>query len=128
VTLPSTTAIQPGWSLGLATDNGKPLTVQVNGTSGGAILEPARGGVSTTALTLAAGQNYEFAQVQFDGSNFRLVALTPQSLNALGGLISPGTPATSSAPCNTGALGADSNYLYFCTGPNTWKRAALSSF
>jgi len=128
VTLPSTTAIQPGWTLGLATDNNKPLTVQVNGTSGGAILEPARGGVSTTALTLAAGQNYEFAQVQFDGSNFRLVALTPQSLNALGGLISPGTPATSSAPCNTGALGADSNYLYFCTGPNTWKRAALSSF
>jgi hypothetical protein len=104
------------------------LTVQTNGTSGGAILEPARGGASVTSLTLASGQNYEFAQVQFDGSNFRLVALTPQSLNLLGGLITPGTPASSSATCNTGEIGADSNYLYFCTAPNTWKRAALSSF
>jgi hypothetical protein len=128
VTLPSTTAISQGWTLGLATDNGKPLTVQVNGTAGGHILEPARGGTSAAAMTLAAGQNYEFAELQFDGSNFRVTALTPQSLNALGGLITPGTPATSSAPCNTGELSADSNYLYFCTAPNTWKRAALSAF
>jgi hypothetical protein len=128
VILPSTTAIQMGWTLGLVTDNNKPLTVQTNGTSGGAILEPARGGAAVTSMTLASGQNYEFAQVQFDGSNFRLVALTPQSLNALGGLLTPGTPASSGAACNTGELQADSNYLYFCTAPNTWKRAALSSF
>jgi hypothetical protein len=128
VTLPSTTAIQMGWTLGLATDNGKSLTVQTNSVSGGAILEPARGGASVTAMTLASGQNYEFAQVQFDGSNFRLVSMTPQTVNVLGGLISAGTPASSSAACNTGELGADSNYLYFCTAPSTWKRAALSSF
>ncbi|HZU89653.1 MAG TPA: glycosyl hydrolase family 28-related protein, partial [Stellaceae bacterium] len=128
VILPSTTAIAAGWTLGLATDNGKSLTVQTNATSGGKILEPARGGVSATSMTLASGQNYEYAQVQFDGSNFRLVALTPQSLNALGGLLTPGTPASSGAACNTGELQADSNYLYFCTAPNAWKRAALSSF
>lgn len=79
-------------------------------------------------MSLAAGQNYEFAELQFDGANFRLVALTPQSLNALGGLLTPGTPATSSAACNTGEIEADSNYLYFCAAPNTWKRAALSAF
>ncbi|MGH7111759.1 MAG: hypothetical protein ACREFK_15180, partial [Stellaceae bacterium] len=128
VTLPSTTAIGPGWSIGLASDNGQPMTVEVNGTSGGKILEPARGGTSVTTMTLAAGQNYEFAFLQFDGSNFRILSLTPQSLNALGGLVAPGTPASSAAPCNTGELQADSNYLYFCTAPNTWKRAALAAF
>jgi hypothetical protein len=128
VTLPSTTAIAAGWIMGFATDNGKPLTVEVNGTSGGDILEPARGGTSVTSVTLAGGQNYEFMAVQFDGANFRIVSLTPQTLNQLGGLLTPGTPASGSAACNTGQLAADSNYLYFCTAPNTWKRAALSSF
>ncbi len=128
VTLPSTTAISMGWIMGFVTDNNKSLTVQVNGTSGGQILEPARGGASVTSIALASGQNYEFLAVQFDGSNFRIVELTPQTLNTLGGLITPGTPATSSAACNTGQLQADSNYLYFCTTPNTWKRSAWSSF
>jgi hypothetical protein len=128
VTLPSTTAIKPGWIMGFASDNGQPMTVDVNATSGGEILKPARGGIARTQIVLAAGQNYEFVALQFDGSNFRIVSITPQSLNMSGGLITPGTPASSSAACNTGQLGADSNYLYFCTAPNTWKRAALSSF
>ncbi len=128
VTLPSTTAIGAGWTMGFATDNGKPLNLQVNGVSGGSILEPARGGASATSLALAAGQNYEFLQLRFDGSNFRITSATPQTINDLGGLISPGTPASSTAACNIGQLQADSNYLYFCTAPNTWKRAALSSF
>jgi hypothetical protein len=105
-----------------------PLSVQVNATSGGHILEPARGGTSVTSIALAPGQNYEFLALQFDGSNFRIVEVTPQSLNALGGLITPGTPASSSAPCSTGALQFDSNYLYACTATNTWKRSAWSSF
>ena len=128
VTLPSTTAIGPGWTMGFATDNGKPLSVQVNGVSGGSILEPAQGGISAASLALAAGQNYEFLQLRFDGSNFRITNATPQTINDLGGLISPGTPASSTAACSAGQLQADGNYLYFCTAPNTWKRAALSSF
>ena len=128
VTLPSITAIGPGWTMAYATDAGKPLSVQVNAVSGGAILEPAQGGNAASAITLAAGQNYEFLQLRFDGSNFRVVDATPQTINALGGLISPGTPASSSATCNVGQLQADVNYLYFCTAPNTWKRAQLSSF
>ncbi len=43
VTLPSTTAIGPGWTMGFTTDNGKPLSIEVNGISGGSILEPAQG-------------------------------------------------------------------------------------
>ena len=87
VTLPSTTAIPMGWIMGFASDNAKSMTVQVNGTSGGHILEPARGGISATSISLASGQNYEFLALQFDGSNFRAVDLTPQTLNMLGGLI-----------------------------------------
>ncbi|HEV2335380.1 MAG TPA: glycosyl hydrolase family 28-related protein [Stellaceae bacterium] len=128
VTLPSTTAIQAGWIMGFASDNGMPLSVQVNATSGGHILEPARGGTSVTSIALASGQNYEFLALQFDGSNFRIVEVTPQSLNLLGGLITPGTPASSSAACSTGALQFDANYLYACTATNTWKRSAWSSF
>lgn len=128
ITLPSTTAISAGWTMGFATDNGKSLSVQVNGVSGGSILEPARGGAAASSITLAAGQNYEFLQLRFDGSNFRITSATPQTINDLGGLISLGTPSSSTATCNAGQLQADSNYLYFCTAPNTWKRAALSAF
>jgi hypothetical protein len=128
VTLPSPATIGAGWTMGFTTDAGKPLTVQVNGTSGGAILEPAQGGTAAAALTLAPGQNYEFLQLRFDGSNFRVVSVTPQTLNTLGGLISTGTPSTSSTACNVGQFQADASYLYLCTAPNTWKRAALSTF
>ncbi|HEV2100541.1 MAG TPA: glycosyl hydrolase family 28-related protein [Stellaceae bacterium] len=128
VSLPSTTTIGPGWTMGFATDNGKPLSVQVNGVSGGSILEPARGGTSASSITLASGQNYEFLQLRFDGSNFRVTSATPQTVNTLGGLISFGTPASSTAACTIGQLQADSNYLYLCAATNSWKRAALAAF
>ena len=63
------------------------------------------------SVTLA-GQNYEFLQLRFDGNNFRVVNATPQTINTLGGLISPGTPASSTTTCNVGQLQADINYLY----------------
>ena len=126
VTLPSATVIQAGWSMGFATDNGKTLTVQVNGTGGGQILMPGTRGAQSS-LTLY-GQNYEYLRLAFDGSNFRVEQLTPASASANGMFPATGTPATSGAACQTGQLEADSNYLYFCTAPSSWKRAAWSSF
>jgi len=38
------------------------------------------------------------------------------------------TPASSSAPCTAGQIGADANYIYVCVAANHWKRSALSSF
>jgi hypothetical protein len=125
VTLPATASISAGWIMSFASDNGKAMTIQVNGGAGEKILVPAGGGTSSNSLTLAAGQNYEYAALQFDGSNFRVVAATPQTLNNLGGLIGSGSPASSSA-CTTNQMTHDSDYLYICTAPNTWKRAALS--
>ena len=125
VTLPSTTSIGTGWTMGFAADNGKTMAVQVAGGAGEKILLPAGGGTSSNSMTLAAGQNYEYAALQFDGSNFRVVAATPQTLNNLGGLISAGSPASSST-CTTNQMTHDSEYLYICTGPNTWKRVAIT--
>jgi hypothetical protein len=125
VTLPPTSAIRMGWTMGFATDNGKSLAVQVNGSAGEKILLPEGGGTSTSSISLATNQNYEYAALQFDGSNYRVVAATPQTLNLLGGLINAGSPASSS-PCTTNQMMHDSNYLYICTAPNTWKRAAIT--
>ena len=66
--------------------------------------------------------------LQFDGSNFRVIYATPLTANLDGMAMLIGTPASSSAACQTGALQFDSNYLYACTAPNTWKRSAWSSF
>ncbi|HLX85496.1 MAG TPA: hypothetical protein VKR59_16460 [Terriglobales bacterium] len=38
------------------------------------------------------------------------------------------TPASSSAPCTAGQIGADAKYVYVCVAANTWKRSSLSSF
>jgi hypothetical protein len=125
VTLPSTSSISAGWMMGFATDNGKAMTVQVNGTAGEKILVPQGGGTSNGSITLAVGQNYEFVALQFDGSNFRIISATPQTLNNLGGLIGSGSPASSSA-CTTNQITHDSNFLYICTATNTWKRVAIT--
>jgi hypothetical protein len=127
VTLPATSTIGPGWTLGVATDNGKTMTVEVNG-GGEKILVPGTLGAET-ALTLSSNTSgYELGVLQFDGTNFRLVSATPLTANATGMGMLIGTPATSSAACQTGAFETDGVYLYLCTALNTWKRAALSSF
>jgi Pectate lyase superfamily protein len=125
LTLPATASIGAGWIMGFATDNGKTMTVQVNGAAGEKILIPADGGVSSNSITLAVGQNYEYATLQFDGSNFRVVAATPQTLNNLGGLISSSSPASSSV-CTTNQMAHDSQFLYICTATNTWKRVPIT--
>jgi hypothetical protein len=125
VTLPPTSTISMGWIMAFATDNGKALAVQVNGGAGEKILLPAGGGTSSSSISLATNQNYEYVALQFDGSNYRVVAATPQTLNFLGGLINAGSPASSS-PCTTNQMMHDSDFLYICTAPNTWKRAAIT--
>jgi hypothetical protein len=106
VTLPATTSIAAGWMMGFATDNGKAMTVQVNGASGSRILYPAGAtGAAGISVTLAP-INYEFLALQFDGSNFRVVSITPRSaaeLGMLGHQITSGAaPAVGSGPGDCG--------------------------
>jgi hypothetical protein len=65
--------------------------------------------------------------LQFDGSNYRVVTATPQTLNLLGGLINAGSPPSSS-PCTTNQMMHDSEYLYICTAPNAWKRVLIGGY
>jgi hypothetical protein len=126
VTLPPTTAINQGWTIGIVSDNGKTMSVQVAAANGGAILMPgATGSVSSFSLQ---NQAYESAVLQFDGSNFRILWITPISLDLLGGTMPFLTPPSSSAACQAGRWQADASFVYVCTAPNQWKRAALSSF
>ena len=82
VTLPPTTAISMGWTVGIASDSNKTASVQVNGTSGGHILFPGSGATATSA-SLASG-NYELLVLQFDGNNFRVVEATPATATQIG--------------------------------------------
>ena len=88
VTLPPTNNLPVGWSVGFSTDNGKPLSVQVNTTSGGHIVWPGSGsGGTSIALANTSQGAYEFAVLQYDGSgNFRLVEASglTRSLGARG--------------------------------------------
>ncbi|HVB15481.1 MAG TPA: hypothetical protein VNF04_03005, partial [Stellaceae bacterium] len=114
------------WSMSFASDNNKTLSLQVNATSGGNILIPGTRGAQT-ALTLYGG-NYELVTVQFDGTNFRIMSATPATASANGMFPAIGTPASSTAACQTGQIEFDASYLYACTAANTWKRTAWSSF
>ncbi len=125
VTLPATTTLSPGFMIGIQCDDGKTMSVQTNGGGVGILLPGTLGAVASFSLKT---QSLENAVLQFDGQYFRLVSMTPQSLSSLGGLLPQGTPASSGAACQTGTLEYNSNYLYLCTAPNTWKRAPWSSF
>jgi len=128
VTLPAIGTLTSGWTIGIATDNSKTASVAVNGGAGEKILVPGTLGAKTSLALSANTSGYELVILQFDGSNFRVISATPLTANANGMTMLIGTPASSSAACQTGALQFDSNYLYACTAPNTWKRSAWSSF
>ena len=84
---------------------GKGFEVYVNGTNGTVV-------TGTDALSISS-----FGNTTFGGTVTIPTIITPLS-----------TPASSSAPCTAGQIGADANYVYVCTATNTWKRAALSGF
>lgn len=44
------------------------------------------------------------------------------------GVAPTGTPATSSDTGTTGTIEWDSNYIYVCIAPNTWKRVAIATW
>ena len=126
VTLPSTTAIAAGWSMGFTTDNGKIADRAGQWHQRRQILVPGTRGAQSS-LTLY-GQNYEYAEARIRRLELPGRLGDAGSASANGMFPATGTPASIDAACQTGQVEADSNYLYVCTAPNTWKRAAWSSF
>lgn len=62
VVLPQISSLYYGWMVGLSADNGKAITVTVNGTNGGTFLV---GGAVQTSMTLPAGS---MTWIQYDGA------------------------------------------------------------
>lgn len=73
VTLPSTTAVKPGWTVRLVRDASRNISVQVNGVAGGQIVSPG-GSVASLAV---APVDYSLVDLQFDGSVFRVTSGVP---------------------------------------------------
>jgi hypothetical protein len=67
----------------------------------------------------------------FDGNNTEggeLDVSAGQVSVAANFVISPLTPSSAHAAGTKGTIAWDSNYVYICVAPNTWKRAPLSSW
>lgn len=64
--LPSTTTISSGWTIAIDPSTGHPVSLTVNGSSGGNIITDT--GASVTALNNLGNQRI---QIQFDGTNFQ---------------------------------------------------------
>ncbi len=102
VTLPATSTIPNGWAMGFATDNDKPISINV---TDGHIVYPGSGAANTTIQLANSSQGaYEYLVLQYDstgsGSNFRVIDATPATWQAIGAIGSAGFshwsfPATS---------------------------------
>ena len=106
VTLPAIASVNPGWSMGFASDNGKGMTISA---TTGSILS---GGRSVGTMTLGAG-NYEFVRLQSDGSNFRIVSST-RNTRLANGFEPPPWPSDWLFPASSGyaaRLGDNGNVL-----------------
>jgi hypothetical protein len=128
LTLPPASTIVAGFTMAIASDNGKATGVQVSGSGADLILIPGTMGAQTSLSLSTNTSGYELAWLQFDGSNWRVLSMTPLSANAVGMSLPIGTPASSSDTCQTGATQTDGAYAYWCVAPNTWKRVPLSTF
>ena len=85
---------------------------------GSVIINPTASGVTASAKLLVgrASSTYTF---DVNGSA-RVTSLFYSALSS--------TPASATATGTTGEVRIDANYIYVCTGTNTWKRAAIATW
>ncbi len=105
ITLPSTSLLPNGWTIGLYQDLSNAITVQVNGVSGGSIL--TLDNKSQSSYAIAPSLPRGFANLQFDGANFRVVsvAIHPPVDAVLDlGFVGDGTTSNSTALASLFAL------------------------
>jgi hypothetical protein len=77
----------------------------------------------------SAGASWKDAiQYEKDGNSKFSVDGAGGVHTAAGFFLDLAKPASASAHCSAGQLGADQNFVYVCVAPNRWRRAALSDF
>ena len=94
VTLPAVGSVNPGWTMGFATDNGKGMTITA---PSGAILS---GGKAMSSIILGPG-NYENVALQSDGNNWRIISST-RSTRLVNGFDPPPWPSNWLYPATSG--------------------------
>ena len=81
------------------------------------------GNITATSLTLTGGDvkagNLQVNNLKVNGED----VMTAKNMR-----VNFSTPASSSAPCTAGQIGADENYVYVCVTKNKWKRSKLSAW
>ena len=106
VTAPAIGSVNAGWSMAVATDNGKGMTL--NG--GGAPI--IAGNKAVSSITLGPG-NYEYVRIESDGNNWRVTNMT-RNTTLLGGFQAPPWPSNWLYPSTSGysaTLGDNGNIL-----------------
>jgi hypothetical protein len=106
VTLPPIGSVNPGWTMGFATDNGKGMTITA---PSGAILS---GGKAVSSIVLGPG-NYENVVLQSDGNNWRIISST-RNTRLVNGFDPPPWPSNWLYPSTSGyaaTLGDNGNIL-----------------
>ena len=106
MSLPAVGSVNPGWTMGFATDNGKGMTVTA---PSGAILS---GGKSVSSIVLGPG-NYENVALQSDGNNWRIISAT-RNTRLVNGFDPPPWPSNWLYPSTSGyaaTLGDNGNIL-----------------
>lgn len=86
-----------------------------------------KGSVSTTTIS---DDSSSVQSMQINGTHTYGIDATGMTINPGGApFLAPLlTPQTSGARCKQGAIQWDASFIYVCTAPNTWKRAALAPF
>jgi hypothetical protein len=85
---------------------------------GSVVINPTSVGVTSSAKLLVGRASSTFT---FDvNGSARVTSLFYSALSS--------TPASATATGTTGEVRIDANYIYVCTGTNTWKRAAISTW
>ena len=114
---------------GSFTDYG--MFVDSNATETGTAMVIKRGGGAQhiSLSSIGTGVPYNPVISYYNSAGVATFAVRQSGeVDATSLILTPFTPASSSAPCTQGRVADDASYHYVCVAANTWKRVALTGF
>jgi hypothetical protein len=126
-------AENPNLSIYSAIDNAtnpttRQMVIDAEGTSGAGAMDLALRNSTGGWIRFQNAGGQQTGYISNTGTIGGTALAVTGTASAASLLLSPTTPASSSAACTAGQISVDANYVYVCTATNTWKRAALSSW
>ena len=126
-------AENPGLSIYSAIDNAtnpttRQMVIDAEGTSGAGAMDLALRNSTGGWIRFQDAGGQQTGYVSNAGTIGGSALAVTGMASAASLLLSPTTPASSSAACTAGQIAVDATYVYVCTATNAWKRAALASW